>query len=221
VAAFAMRGVLGRADDVHLWNYAVFAGVPAAWLLRRAWRSTARGALFALLAVAMLVRLHPFRRVEETLQAAVAAADPKAREGSREAPRSGGEPIPAGQARDLAAFREAIDARLSPGDTFFDFANQPALYFFADRVPPVRFHTVAQYESPEKQREVIDALEAKKPPIAVWTQTFYSNLDVANAERAPEVLRYLAEHYEWDVTVGPWRLAKRKAPAGDSGRPRP
>lgn len=210
VAALALRGALGRADEPHLWNYSVFAGVPAAWLLRRAWLSRARGALTLLLTLCLLMRLHPVRRAEESLRAAFAGRR-SAEDAGAFPPRAGGERVPAGQAAALAAFREAIDARLGPGETFFDFANQPALFFFADRVPPIRFHTVAQYESPERQREVIEALRAKKPPIVVLTETFYANLDgVSNSKRAPEVVRYLAEHYEKEAAVGDWRLARRK-----------
>jgi hypothetical protein len=214
VAAFAMRGVLGRADEPHLWNYSVFAGVPAVWMLRRAWRSSPRGALPALVALLLLLRLHPVRRVEEGVAAVVAAGSPGARSGGEEPPRAGGERIPAGQAKELTALREALDARLRPGETFFDFANQPALYFFADRVPPVRFHTVAQYESAEAQREVLEALGRRKPPVAVFTDTFYSSLDVSNSERAPEVARYLSDHYEADTTIGPWRLARLRRSGG-------
>jgi hypothetical protein len=214
VAAFAMRGVLGRADEPHLWNYSLFAGVPAVWMLRRAWRSSPRGALSVLVALLLLLRLHPVRRVEESVQAVVAAGSPGARSGGEEPPRAGGERIPAGQAKELTALREALDARLRPGETFFDFANQPALYFFADRAPPVRFHTVAQYESAQAQREVVDVLAQRKPPVAVFTDTFYSSLDVSNSERAPEVARYLADHYEADTTIGPWRLARLRRRGG-------
>jgi hypothetical protein len=213
VAAFALRGALGRADLAHLWNYAVFAGIPAAWLLRRAWRSSARGALVLLVTLFLLLRLHPLRSFEEVLQQVEAAGRPEVGARGLTPPRSGGERVPADQARALVAFRDAIEAGLAPGETFFDFANQPALYFFADRVPPIRFHTVAQYESPEKQQEVLDALEAKKPPIAVFTDTFYSSLDVSNAERAPRVAKYLSENYETGVTVGSWRLDRRKRSA--------
>jgi hypothetical protein len=213
VAAFAVRGALGRADVVHLWNYAVFTGLPAAWLLRRAWRSSARGALVPLVSLFLLLRLHPLRSFEEVLQQVEAAWRPKAGAGWLTPPRSGGERISADQARELVAFRDAIEAGLAPGQTFFDFANQPALYFFADRVPPIRFHTVAPYESAEKQQEVLDALEAKRPEIAVFTDSFYSSLDVSNAERAPRVAKYLSENYESGVPVGSWRLARRKRAA--------
>jgi hypothetical protein len=215
VAAFALRGVLGRADESHLWNYSVFAGIPAVWLLRFIWRSEARAVLFPVALLFLLVRLHPLRGVEDTLRLVASTGDPAAHADRAEPPRSGGERLPAGQAKELSDFRRAIDERLGPGQTFFDFANQPALYFFADRVPPVRFHTVAQYESEEKQREVLEALERTKPPVAVFTDTFYSSLDVSNAERAPSVARYLAEHYLPDATVGSWRLERRRRAAGD------
>src|SRR5262249_28301197 len=103
VAAFGVRGVLGRADEIHLGYYAIFAGVPAVWLLRRAWRSPARGPLFVLAALFLVMRLHPFQRVEDTVNGVVAAS--KAGPEGLEPPRGGGERIPAGQAKSYDAFR--------------------------------------------------------------------------------------------------------------------
>jgi hypothetical protein len=79
-----------------------------------------------------------------------------------------------------------------------------------DRVMPVRYSTVAQYESLEKQREVIADLERVKPPVAILAWGIYSELDVSNAERAPEVSRYLLSGYEPDAVVGDWYMARRK-----------
>ncbi len=214
VAAFALRGMLGRADEAHFWHYSVFAGLPAVWVLRSVWRSAARAVLFPVALLFLLIRLHPFRAVEDTLRLVAATGDPAAHRDRAEPPRSGGERLPAGQAKEFSDFRRALDERLAPGETYFDFSNQPALYFFADRIPPVRFHTVAQYEAEEKQSEVIDTLERKKPPIAAFTDTFYSTLDLPNAERAPRVARYLAEHYEPAAVVGSWRFERRR----DAGR---
>lgn len=119
--------------------------------------------------------------------------------------------LPADQARRLAALKKYLDARLTPAETFFDFCNQPALYFVMDRMMPIRYPTVAQYESLERQNDVIAELERVKPPIAILSWGIYSDLDISNAERAPEVSRYLSTHYEPDAVVDDWHIARRKA----------
>jgi hypothetical protein len=213
VAAFAMRSVLGRADDPHLARYGVFVGLPAAWLLLRAARAS-RGRAGWLVATAafVFVRFHPLASLDTALGWVEGAARRDLAAAGQPAPRSGGALLPTDQARRLAALKRYLDARLAPGETFFDFCNQPALYFVMDRTMPIRYPTVAQYESLEKQREVIAELERVKPPVAILPGGILSELDITNAERTPEVSGYLFTHYEPAALVGDWHLAQRKAP---------
>ena len=211
VAVVAMRVVLGRADQPHMDRYGLFVGVPAAWLLLRAARSR-RSRVFLSFATAafLLTRLHPTKILAWEL-GQVEKAGRLSRDGMAEPPRSGGARLASTTAAGLSAFRTYVDAHLAPGETFVDFSNQPGLYFFADRVPPIRYPTVAQYESPSRQREVIAALEQLKPPLAVFPAGPYGGLDgIANSERAPDVARYIAENYGDGERIGEWRLARRR-----------
>ncbi len=207
-----MRAALGRADGLHGQRYSFFVAIPAAWLLMRCWRSKRPGkALLLACAVVVFVRLHPLRALDQTLIKVQNAARRDRDEAGELAPRSGDLAINSAEARDLWDFRRYLDTRLRPGETFFDFDNQPGLYFFADREPPVRFTTVAQYEAPEWQSEVVKALEAKKPPLVVLAVGTSGSFDgVSNAERAPEVARYLETHYVPDRVAGAWSLARRR-----------
>jgi hypothetical protein len=214
VAAVAMRVVLGRADGPHLMRYGLFVAIPAAWLVLRAWRSGRSRSVLVLTVVAFLsCGLHPVQALEKAL-AEVETAASKTRDGRRGAlaPRSGASKIIPQEAASLEEFRRYADANLGPNQTFFDFANQPGLYFTADRLLPIRYLTVAQYESADRQTEVIRDLERRKPPIAILPAGQYGQLDgITNSERAPEVARYLDEHYEFDREVGGYRLAKRRS----------
>lgn len=213
VAAFAMKSVLGRADDPHLLRYGVFVGLPAAWLLLRAARAPrARAAFLAAAAALLFARLHPISSLNTALGWVEGAARRDRAATGEPAPRSGAALLPATQARKLTALKQYLDTRLKPGETFFDFCNQPALYFVTDRKLPIRYHTVAQYESPQKQREVVADLEKTRPPFAILSSGPNCDFDVLNVERAPEVSRYLLTHYELDSVVGDWHLARRKAP---------
>ena len=88
-------------------------------------------------------------------------------------------------------------ATLPPNDTFFDFANAGLLYEIFDRETPIRHMSVPMYESERAQREVIAALERRKPGAALIVfPAALSNIDdVPNKERAPLVWQYVQTHY--------------------------
>ena len=196
VAAVSMRAVLGRADILHLERYGLFAALPAAWLLMRLWRSgPARRPLFVGAAALVLLRLHPLQTLERELGRVEGAARRASQAEGAPAPRSGGALLPAEQAHALTAFRNFTDANLRAGETFFDFANEPGLYFVADRVAPIPYFTVPQYESEQAQHDVVAELEQRRPPFAILPTGRLGDLDrVPNADRAPLVARYLAEN---------------------------
>jgi len=215
VAAVALRGALGRADAGHLALYGVLAGPPAAWILYRAahvrrHRILLTGAVLAILAA----RLEPLRALAAQWNAIAGA--PAARASAASDPRvarSGSATLPSGEARELAALKRVFDA-MPPSQTFFDFANEPALYFLFDRKPPVRYCCVPFYETEEKQLEVIEALERVRPPLAILADG--SGRDafdgVPNRERVPRVAAYLDAHYEPYAEVYGRRIARRREP---------
>jgi hypothetical protein len=215
IAGIAFRGVLGRADAGHLALYGVFAGLPAAWLLHRASRSVnGRVALTG----AMLVLLAPLRPLD-TLSLELRAVAGAARERERRAeeglhlPRTGGATLPPAQAGEVTALRRYFDARLAPGETFFDFGNEPGLYFLLGRRMPVPFASVPSYESPARQDEVIARLEREQPPLAVLASgTGRDSFDgVSSRERAPRVAAYLDAAYEPCGEVRGRKIGRRKA----------
>lgn len=215
VAAAATRGVLGRADAGHFALYGVFAGLPAAWLLYRASHvATGRVALTGALLLVLLLKLHPMATISLERDAVAAGATNRnvwRRDGIR-VPRSGAATLPAGQASDILALRSFFDSRLARHETFFDFGNEPGLYFFLKRPLPVRFICVPCYESPAHQTEVIVALERERPPFAILSSG--SGRDafdgVTNRERAPLVAAYLDSTYEpWGEIRG-HRIGRRR-----------
>ncbi len=198
---FALRGVLGRADAGHRILYGLFAGLPASWLFFRlvgaspwrfrwAVRAVAAAAFFlvlrpdrvALLELAALSNANEIRRIE-SLAAGALSADRAST-------------LPLEQLVDLAALRGEIDAAVPSGKTFFDFGNEPGLYFLLNRKPPIRYSCVPLYETRDKQLEVIAALERHRPPVAILSSEAVGVMDgVPNRERAPLVATYLDAHY--------------------------
>lgn len=211
----AMRGVLGRADPGHLAFYGIFAGLPAAWLLYRAaharrYRVPATAALCLVLAA----RLRPDRALATEWQVVRLGGWMRATNASQpHIPGSGRATVPAAQAGELAALRAHFDAALAPGETFFDYTNEPALYFLMDRTPPVRHMITPFYETDEKQREVIAVLEKVRPPLAILSGGNAQSPDgISNRERTPLVAAYLDRAYETAAQVAGRGIARRRGP---------
>ena len=210
-AILAMRGALGRADYGHLVMHGVFIALPAAWLVFRAWRAPDwRWLLAPALVLVLVVAARPGPAAALAWSGIRGSTVPS--ECLR--PTAGGRAIlPCWQAGELETLRASMDAALGPSETFFDFGNEPALYFFLERRPPVRFPCAPCYEGEAAQREVIAALERVKPPVAILASGSWRDAidGVPTRERVPLIAEYLDRHYEPAGKVGPRTLARRRA----------
>ena len=90
-----------------------------------------------------------------------------------------------------------------PNDSIFDFSNQPAFYFFADRPNPTRFYQVPIMSPRALQAEVIAALQAARPGLVIRTspENFDEFDGVPNAIRAQGVAAYLDDCYRYYRSV--------------------
>jgi hypothetical protein len=216
VALLALRGVLGRADPGHRMIYGIFAGLPTAWLLFRAWNTSSRfrSIVFGMAAIAFVFLLRPDRVLSRQITAVTAAGYVRRLEeaASTRVPGYGSARLARDQAADLERLRRFIDELVPERKTFFDFGNEPGLYFLLNRRPPVRYSSVPSYQTVEKQREVIAALERERPPIAILASGTPTDIfdSVPNRVRAPIVARFLDTHYRvvgkvGTRTVGVWK----------------
>lgn len=219
IAVIALRGVFGRADIGHQLIYGVFAGLPAAWLLFRAWhtRSRFRPALAAGVTAAFLLLLRPDVALSRLIVSIEGAAEVRRKDVVDAAPFGGHASaiLDRHQAHDLVILRRVIDGVVPRGKTFFDFGNEPGLYFLLDRRPPVRYCCVASYQTAEKQREVIADLERERPPVAILSSGTATDAfdSVSNRDRAPLVARFLDAHYRVIGKVGPRTVGVWKEPS--------
>ena len=89
-------------------------------------------------------------------------------------------------------------ATLKREDTFVDFSNSALLYALLNRDCPLRQVEVANYQTEEGQREVIERIE-NNPHIRAALITFpgsVQNVDgIPNAERAPKVWAFLQRNF--------------------------
>ncbi|HTR01950.1 MAG TPA: hypothetical protein VMN82_02050, partial [Thermoanaerobaculia bacterium] len=224
VGLAALRGALGRADGGHLAFYGVLAGFPAAWLLFRAAHARRFAtATTVLTATVLAVALRPDRaiRTQARLLAWAASRHAATLQALAQPGPDRRAPASRGQAAEIRALRAFMDARLRPGETFFDYTSEPALYFLLDRLPPVRYGIVPFYEPEAKQREVIAALERVRPPLAIVSAgpRYDAPDSISHRERTPLVAAYLDAAYEPLAEVAGRTIAQRRRPAASAPAP--
>ncbi|MDQ3280913.1 MAG: hypothetical protein M3Q69_05840, partial [Acidobacteriota bacterium] len=107
----------------------------------------------------------------------------------------------------------SIGALTKPNEPIFDFSNQPAFYFFANRPNPTRFYQVPILSPREFQAETIRALERTKPKVIIRrSPDMYDQFDgVPNDLRAQAVSAYIDEMYRFHQAVRGVELWTRRA----------
>jgi hypothetical protein len=100
----------------------------------------------------------------------------------------------------VGSVKKFIDQNLRGDETFFDFTNRGILYFLFNRNCPVRQYEVAFYETEERQRQVIAAIESNPRVRAALVPSGPSDNtgvdNIANQIRAPLVWAYLQQHFQ-------------------------
>jgi len=103
----------------------------------------------------------------------------------------------------IDAVSEEIRKLTKRNEPIFDFSNQPAFYFFADRPNPTRFYQVPILSPHDFQAETIAALEKSKPKVIIRTSP--EQLDrfdgVPNDLRAQAVSAYIDDCYRFYKSV--------------------
>lgn len=119
-------------------------------------------------------------------------------------PRARGALFTPGAAKVIEDVDRYARERLGLGDTFFDFADVPNLYFLLNRDCPVRQIAVPFYESEPLQRDVIARIERNLHVRAALVRPDANGgIDgVPNSVRAPLVWRYLQTRFTPDVQAG-------------------
>ncbi|HET7712042.1 MAG TPA: hypothetical protein VFL80_08955, partial [Thermoanaerobaculia bacterium] len=102
-----------------------------------------------------------------------------------------------------------------PDEPIFDYSNQPAFYFFANRRNPTRFYQVPIASPPRFQAEVIRDLERSRPKVIIRTspEGFDRFDNVPNALRTQAVEAYVNDCYRFHRAVRGVELWTRKPSA--------
>ncbi len=215
-AVLTQRSALGRSDFPHQY-FAAFLLAPIMLLLLIALWNELRDAvrahgfagralaasLMSILAVAILTGLWVPDLINSRIDAAAAFHS-----------RMTGVGNPAAtivQDR-VDAIRDEVGRLLAPAEPLFDFSNQPALYFFADRPNPTRFYQIPIISPPQFQREVIGVLESTKTKVVLkGSPAGFEAFDgIPNDLRAPAVAAYIDDYYQYATSVRGVELWRRR-----------
>jgi hypothetical protein len=207
-ALVAQRTAFGRAEFRHQYFASFLIGpilvllaILAARRLHEAWREGEEGAR-AFIAAAGLAVLPLFLVifwVPDLINARINDLINYQRRVLRVLP----DPNAEGMRLRISEVSRTIRELTRPNDALFDFSNQPAFYFFADRPNATRFYQVPVASPPVFQAEIIADLERTKPKVIVRTSPdgFDEFDNVPNSMRAQAVAAYLDDAYRYFRTV--------------------
>jgi hypothetical protein len=113
-------------------------------------------------------------------------------------PRAAGALFPRSSIPPLESAGRFIEEQLAPGETFFDFASMPILYYLFDKPVPIRQYEVPFFQNERLQREVISRIESDPTVRAVLLAFPDRNLPidgVPSSVRAPLVASYIRQNF--------------------------
>jgi hypothetical protein len=232
------RTMLGRSDKWHLFNGVMFAFVIALFLTDQcfiaAWgRFSNRGVSIIrrliilprlVTAVASAAGLYYLIVLFQTLPAFEIRSErfgrwPPITKGKEESvPRGGLTILPAIQSQQIRHAVEYIRTNSSENERVFDFSNQAAILFFADRRPLNRYFQLAYASTNDIQHETVADLERLRPSIVIFsgardykTGTDFDRIDdISSSNRHPLIANYLKTNYEFSAALGDVVFWKRK-----------
>lgn len=110
---------------------------------------------------------------------------------------------------------KSIHELAKPNEAIFDFSNQPAFYFFANRPNPTRFYQIPILSPAVFQAEAIDALEQSKARVVLRrSPELFDQFDgVRNELRAQALAAYLDDTYIFDRNIRGVELWTRRRDA--------
>lgn len=203
IAAWYVAATMSVVERSHI-NYVLFVA-PLGIVLAYRWFGGAldlRGRRFLLAAVLVVgfVVLRPFDVTRGLAGWLGEIRVPAIYKPLANPPRAGGALFKEGDVQTVEMIGRALtQAGLRQDQTWFDFANLPALYYLFDRDCPIRYYEVPFFQDPARQQEVIAALDAN-PSVRLAIlpasgSTAYAIDGIPNELRAPAVFDYIRRRF--------------------------
>jgi hypothetical protein len=209
--AILFRTALGRSDEGHLAYVQIYLWLLLALLGAAAWRRAPRKDLAP--TAAFLRRAAPAMALVVWLMAGFAPLYGVATQWMRLSryrptegsgsfataplPRLGAVLLPRDQAQALASLHAFVEEHVAADETFVEFSNLGAAYFFTARDCPTRFVMPVYAATPAMQDEWIASIDRVKPRWLIRSSVLgYEEVDgIPLEERLPRIAEYLASRY--------------------------
>jgi len=119
--------------------------------------------------------------------------------------------IPGNQAAQIRQVVEFIQKNTAEEEAIFDFSNQGAYYFLANRRNPTRYTQIAYAAAPVQQREVVEQLEKKSVALVIFkTGGGFDSIDgISNEARHPIISEYLENNFKEAVSINGTEILMR------------
>ena len=111
--------------------------------------------------------------------------------------------LPTAQEQVLTEVVTRIQELTKSGESIYDFSNQAAYYFFADRVVPTRLFQTVYAATDEMQREIIEGISKAGTRVVVFkTGSAFDQLDgIPNEVRYPLIAKFLRDTFTLDRDI--------------------
>lgn len=109
--------------------------------------------------------------------------------------RTGGVPVGEELVDSIAKIDDFLARNTLPGEYVYFFPNEGGYYFLFDRKNPSRYALSYQAITAEQRREIIHALESKKPRFVIYSRRVWLVDNIQPQVQVPELAQYLKVHY--------------------------
>ncbi|MBI5117181.1 hypothetical protein HZA56_11960 [Candidatus Poribacteria bacterium] len=113
--------------------------------------------------------------------------------------RAGGVHVPSEQAQEVEKVVAFITSHAKPDEPIFDFSNQGAYYFLADRTNPTPYCQIAYAAPASMQAEALRKLEDSPPALVLMREGEVHKPE----EKTPLIYEWIMENYREAARVGP------------------
>lgn len=104
--------------------------------------------------------------------------------------------VPIEQAEYIKAIQSYVSKNSAKNDYIFFLSNEPALYFFTERINPTRYDLPYIAHIPGKRYELLSDIQKRKPILIFYDRVSWSVDEISNKRRLPELMEYIHANYK-------------------------
>lgn len=103
--------------------------------------------------------------------------------------------MPSEQIKYILGVRQYVVENSSKNEYVFFLSNEPALYYFTNRVNPTKYDLPYIPNTLDKRYQLLDDIRIKKPVLILYNKKSWPVDEISNMQRLPEIMEYLRVNY--------------------------